>query len=163
MPDGVSEAAASARLRDAGDAILAGVERCMPGWVVVEVTSVLDAWGRLDADARERAEADARDAGVACAHRVTDELRALLALDPADQRATPLEIIRGAVREPSQVLERAGVPPVVRDEFDERTLPDDIYGLAPRTLGDLGDDSLAPLHLVWGLAKAAVLRARAGA
>ena len=30
--------------------------------------------------------------------------------------------------------------------------------LVPRTFGDLGDEDLAPLHLAWGLAKAAALR-----
>jgi hypothetical protein len=73
-----------------------------------------------------------------------------------------LEVVRTAVREPTGVLERAGVPPVVRDTFDERSWPDDRYGLVPRTLGDLGDPDLGPLQLAWGLAKAKVLRARAG-
>ena len=58
---------------------------------------------------------------------------------------TPLEIVRTAVREPSEVLERAGVPAVVRDAFDEQAWPDDRYGLVPRTLGDLGDADLGPL------------------
>ena len=40
------------------------------------------------------------------------------------------------------------------------TSADDIYGLVPRTLGDLGDPELAPLHLAWGMAKATVIRAR---
>ena len=84
------------------------------------------------------------------------------AADPAAQGATPLEIVRSAYREPTAVLEAAGVPPVERDGFDERAWPDDRYGLVPRTLGDLGDPDLAPLMLAWGMAKAAVLRARAG-
>jgi hypothetical protein len=77
-----------------------------------------------------------------------------------EQRATPLEIVRSAYREPTAVLRRAGVPEVVRDDFDARAWPDDVYGLVPRTLGDLGDDELAPLHLAWGLAKAKVIRER---
>jgi hypothetical protein len=48
----------------------------------------------------------------------------------------------------------------VRDEFQERTWPDDIYGLVPANLGELGDPDLAPLHLAWGMAKAGVLRSR---
>jgi len=71
-----------------------------------------------------------------------------------------LEIVRTAVREPTDVLRAAGVPPVMRDAFDERAWPDDRYGLTPSTLGDLGDPDLAPLQLAWGLAKAKVLRAR---
>jgi hypothetical protein len=58
-------------------------------------------------------------------------------------------------------LEAAAIPAVERDGFDERAWPDDRYGLVPRTLGDLGDADLAPLMLAWGMAKAAVLRARA--
>ena len=76
------------------------------------------------------------------------------------QQATPLEVVRSAYREPTAVLAAAGVRPIVRDEFDERAWPDDIYGLVPRTLGDLGDPELAPLHLAWGMAKATVIRAR---
>ena len=68
--------------------------------------------------------------------------------------------MRSAYREPTAVLVAAGIPPVARDDFDERAWPDDRYGLVVRTLGDLGDPDLAPLHLAWGLAKARVLRLR---
>ena len=104
-------------------------------------------------------------AGAAVAARIGDELRALFALDPADMPSTPLEIVRSAVREPTALLADAGVPPVVRDDFDERAWPDDRYGLVPHTLVDLaataaqGED-LAPLLQGWGLAKARVLRGR---
>jgi hypothetical protein len=91
---------------------------------------------------------------------VAGALRALLASDADEQAATPLEVVRTAYREPTGVLAAAGVPAVVRDEFDERAWPDDRYGLVPRSLGDLGDDALSPLHLAWGMAKAAVVRAR---
>jgi hypothetical protein len=102
----------------------------------------------------------ARAAGEAAAGRVAAELGELLALDPAEQRATPLEIIRTAVREPTAVLAAAGLPDVVRDPFHERAWPDDRFGLVPRTLRDL-DVDLAAVHFAWGVAKAAVLRARA--
>jgi hypothetical protein len=128
----------------------------------VSVARILDAWGKADDATRTKAAEDAVVAGRAAAARVTGELRVLFALDAAEQRRTPLEIVRTAVREPSEVLERAGVPPVVRDAFDERAWPDDRYGLVPRTLGDLGETDLGPLQLAWGLAKTKVLRARAG-
>jgi hypothetical protein len=147
-------------LQEAGDAIVAGVERELPGWVERSVTRILDAWGRTSAEARARAERDAVDAGRAAAARVTDELRALFALDPEHQRSTPLELVRHAYREPTAVLAAAGIPPVERDEFAERAWPDDTYGLVVHGLGDLGDDALAPLQLAWGMAKAKVVRAR---
>ena len=68
-------------------------------------------------------------------------------------------MVRGGIREPTAVLADAGVPAVARDEFEERSFPDDRYGLTPRTFADLGDDDLGPLHLVWGFAKAETLRA----
>ena len=157
------EDVAARRLADASDAIVAGVALEVPGWTQRSVARIADAWGRLDAEQRAALDHAARDAGAVAAARVTADLRALFAADASAQRATPLEIVRTAYREPTAVLEAAGIPPVARDPFDGRAWPDDRYGLVPRTLGDLGDPDLAPLHLAWGLAMAAVLRARAGA
>lgn len=148
----------SSRLREIGTAIVVGVERCLPSWVERQVERIVDAWGGLDAVAREQALEDAQVAGVAATARVGEALRVLLAAPLAEQRATPLEVVRSAYREPTAVLTAAGVPAVVRDQFDERAWPDDRYGLVPRTLGDLGDEDLGPLLLAWGMAKAAALR-----
>jgi hypothetical protein len=148
------------RLEETGAAIVAGVEAQLPAWTRAQVDRILGAWGRAPADVRARAEAQSAVAGDAAARRVVAQLRELFAVDPERQRGTPLEIVRTAYREPTAVLAEAGVPPVVRVEFDERAWPDDVYGLVPRTLGDLGDPDLAPLHLAWGMAKATVIRAR---
>jgi hypothetical protein len=159
-PPSDDEARALARLDEAGAAIVAGVEKNVPGWTRAQVNRLLDAWGRAPADTRDVVESRAVDAGAHAARRIVGELRALFAVDPERQPATPLEIVRTVYREPSEVLAAAGVPPIVRDEFDERAWPDDVYGLVPHTLGDLGDAELAPLHLAWGMAKATVIRAR---
>lgn len=160
-PDALARA--QAMLAEAAGAIVAGVERCVPAWVPAQVARILDAWGRTEPSARAEAEAAAAAAGPEVAARVADELRDLFAQDPADQMRTPLQVVRTAVREPTEILAAAGVPAVVRDEFEARTQPEDRYGLAPRTLGDLGDPDLAPYLLVWGRAKATILRARADA
>ena len=119
---------------------------------------LLDAWGRLEPDVRRDVVAQAGRAGEEAARRVSTELGTLFAEPPDRQRATPLEIVRSAYRELTAVLVAAGVPAVVRDDFDERAWPDDRYGMVPRTLADLGDDDLGPLQLAWGMAKAAALR-----
>lgn len=174
LPEGVRAArdvsierdpvAAEARGRETldatGAAIIAGVERTVPAWVAAQVSRIADAWGRLDSQARRALDDAVPEAGRAAARRVVGRLEPLLQTDPESQASTPLEIVRTVYREPTALLERAGVPPVVRDDFDERAWPDDLYGLVPRTLGDLGDDELAPLQLAWGVAKATVLRAR---
>ena len=165
------EAAAQQLLQEASDLIIAGVDRELPGWVERSTARILDAWaeaggadgpGRLDAGTRAQADRDTAVAGEVARARVVDDLRALLALDAAEQRSTPLQIVRTAHREPTALLESLGVPHVVRDEFDERSFPDDVYGLAPHTLGDLGDPDLGPLHLAWGMAKTRLLKVRRG-
>lgn len=158
----MDESDARARLDETGAAIIAGVERCLPGWVESQVERILDAWGRLDQRARTRAGEEAAAAGRLAERRVSATLAELFAAPAARQTATPLEIVRTAYREPTALLAALGVPAVVRDEFDERAWPDDRYGLVPRSLGDLGDDELAPLHLAWGIAKAAVIRSQRG-
>jgi hypothetical protein len=157
-PDAAS--AAEARLRAASDAILDGVTRTLPGWVERNIERIADAWGGLDPGARAALDARARGAAVDATVRVTGALRRLFLIDAHAQRSTPLEIVRSATREVTAALSGAGIPPVARSAFDERAFPDDLYGVTPATLGDLGDEDLAPLQLVWGLAKTEVLRAR---
>ena len=140
--------------------ILEGVERYGAAWVVRQVVMIIDAWGRLDGDARARVIADAEAAGETATARVTDALRALFARDPADQRATPLEIVRTLRWEASGVLAGAGVPEVERDQFEVRAFPDDVYGIVPLGLADLGDSDLAAVLMAWGVAKARILRDR---
>jgi hypothetical protein len=150
-----------ALMATSGEAILDGVEMQGANYATRRATDVLDAWGRVPVPEREGAIARLRDAGAAASRRVLGELRELLALDPSQQRRTPLEIVRTLGREPSEVLVALGVPAIVRDVFEERALPDDLYGLAPRTLSDLGDPEVGAMQLVWGVGKATVLRARA--
>lgn len=148
------------RLRATGDAILEGVVRELPGWIIRSVDRIIDAWGRLTPAEVDAARDGARAIGPIAAERVQGELRALLGADPADQWSTPLNIVRTAYREPTDLLEHYGIPPVVRDSFDERHAPADLYDLSPRAMADLGDPDLGPVLLAWGIAKAKVLRAR---
>ena len=134
--------------------IVERVERALPGWVDGQVRRIVDAWGRLAPDVAAQTAAAAAGAGDEAAARIGAALRAVMALDAADQRATPLQIVRDAYREPTAVLAAAGIPPVERDAFHEERWPDDAYGLVPEHLADLGDDDLGPLLLAWGLAKA---------
>jgi len=56
------EARALARLGETGAAIVAGVQRQIPGWARAQVERLLDAWGRAPDDARVRAEAKSAEA-----------------------------------------------------------------------------------------------------
>ena len=58
------------------------------------------------------------------------------------------------------MLRAAGVPEVVRDPFESRAFPDDVYGIVLKTPAELGDDELGGALLAWGMGKAKVLRSR---
>ena len=158
---GPEELTALARLREAAEALVTGVGPAVERWCVREVDRIVAAWGGLAGDRRAEVLREAAGAGRAAGGRVAGELAALLAADPDDQRATPLEVVRTAVREPTGLLAAAGLPYVVRDPFEERSWPEDRYGLSPRTLRDV-DEDLAAVHFAWGVAKAQVIRARRG-
>jgi hypothetical protein len=96
----------------------------------------------------------ARAAGLRAADSLAGPLRALVAADVDDQWTTPLALVRPVVAFATDVLEQAGVPPVVRDEFEERRFPEDLYGLTPASLAVLGEE-VGDLAIAWGAAKAA--------
>jgi hypothetical protein len=160
-PDEQAETDGRELMAEGSARLLDGVHRLGAAWVVRAVTNLVDAWGKLDAPARAQAIESATVAGAHAATRVEKELRTLFALDPVAQRATPLEIIRSLRREASAVLAAAGVPEVVRDPFETRAFPDDVYGIVLKTPAELGDDELGGALLGWGMGKAKVLRARA--
>jgi hypothetical protein len=141
---------ADAVLRSAGEALGAAVVAALPGWVERSVRGLVEAW-RGAAD--HAVLASAREAGVRAASEVGPEVRRLLAEDVDRQWANPLALVRRAVSYPTAVLRDAGVPEVVRDEYDEVHFPDDVYGLTPRTFADV-DPALQEVALVWGAAKA---------
>jgi hypothetical protein len=148
------------RMDEAAALIVDGVARLAGSWVERTVAMLLDAWGGLDDEGYARAIAAARTAGETASARVVRELQEFFAQDAATQRTTPLVIVRSLRVEPTQVLQTAGVPEVVRDPYEVRAFPDDIYGIVPRDVATLGDDDLGVALLAWGMGKAAVLGAR---
>lgn len=124
-------------------ALADGIEAALPGWVVRSVS-------RFAPELAERA----AEAGRQAAGDVGPRVRRLLEADIDGQRTTPLAIVRRyALRYPTEVLQAAGVAPVVRDEAAEELFPDDPYDLVPASFADL-DPELADAGLRWGAAKA---------
>jgi hypothetical protein len=137
--------------RYAGELVRA-VETTMGDWVESRVRSVLDAQHRpIDAQTATLIGA----ARIAATREVAAELRAVLALDIDEQRKNPLSILRAAVSYPTRVLRAVGARPVERDEFDERSFPDDEYALTPAAFADFGPE-VHDAGIVWGAAKAHV-------
>ena len=137
-------------MEEHAEVLAEAVDRVLASWVERSVAMIMGAYrGGVPAEVR----AAASEAGQVARSEVGAELRELLELDIDDQRTNPLAVLRGAVRFPTAVLRAAGVPPVVRDDFKERSFPDDIYDLAPATWRDV-DETLHEPGLVWGAWKA---------
>ena len=93
------------------------------------------------------------------ADALADPLARLLSADMDEQRGTPLTLLRSAHRPLTDLLARLGVPYATRDDADRTANPDDVFAVAPRTFGDLGE-AVHDAGLRWGVAKAFAHRAR---
>ncbi len=137
-------------------ALADAVDAALPGWVMRSVERVLRAQDRvLDGDVA----AAAADAGRRAAAEVGGAVRRLVAADVDAQTTTPLSLLRGAVRYPTEVLRAAGATPVRRDDFAVRNFPDDDYDLSPASFADL-DSSVQDPGIAWGAAKAHIILRR---
>ena len=81
------------------------------------------------------------------------ELENLLSRPYAEQRRSPLEIFQEAMAFPTAALSEAGAVPRVRDPVEMSALPGDLFGLAPASSAEMGED-VWRAHLNWGAAKA---------
>jgi hypothetical protein len=132
------------------EALAAAIEGAIGPWVERSVVRIMEAYA---GDVPDDVAADAGRAAAEATASVSADIRRLLALDAERQPTNPLSILRAAVRYPTAVLQRAGVPPVIRDEFRERAFPDDSYDLAPASWRDI-DESLHEPGIIWGAWKA---------
>jgi hypothetical protein len=137
-------------IRACAEPLADGIQRALPGWVARSVERVILAWaGQVPVAVGQAAQA----AGQAAQTEVGGAIRDLLEADIDEQRTTPLALLRGAVHYPTEVLRKAGVPPVARDRFTQEVFPDDDYDLSPASLADI-DPALTELGIMWGAAKA---------
>lgn len=104
---------------------------------------------KVDLDRMERAISD-------CRHDLLDRLGELLVEEAWEQRRNPLDLVRRATTGLTTELLAAGARPVARDEFKERSFPDDVLDLAPATWSDVHPD-LHDVGLEWGAWKAAAI------
>lgn len=137
----VSDADAQLMARISAE-LLAAVDATIGPWVIVAVTS-----RRPDLADRARHEAQR------CRTDIVTQLEELFALDIDAQQTTPLAVLRTAGAAVARVLDSGGEPRPVRDPFDVRANPEDVFGVGPSTWSDLGDE-VAQLGIAWGAGKA---------
>ena len=151
-----ARAADDERLASLAGSLAAAVDATVPGWIERLVLERVTAWrGDAGPDVAARAAA----AGAAARAEVSPRMHQLLATDIDQQRTNPLSLLRDVTHHAHEVLEELGVPPVARDEFAERSFPDDRFGLVPATWQDV-DPALHEAGISWSAAKAFVFKAR---
>lgn len=151
-----ARAADDAALAQHAAALADAIERVVPMWIEGLVLERISGWsGHVSPEIAAAAVA----AGAAASDEVMGPMRALLAADIDDQRQNPMALLRAVTHHADAVLADAGMPTSPRDQFAERSFPDDRYGLVPMAWLDI-DDSLHPLGITWGAAKAYVFKAR---
>ncbi len=102
-----------------------------------------------------------QDAGEHAWESIAVALRKALDLSNAAPGPNPLAVLRRVAVVPTELLRAAGASLPVRDEFNVRRSPDDVYDLEPATWRDFGDQ-IHDLGIIWGAAKThAHLAARA--
>lgn len=132
--------------------LLTVAERVVPSWVRSSIERHL-----VDANAGPSRDINAVIDRVAAG--ALRDLRDLLSLDPEQQSTNPLTVLRRATVPITAFLNESGVAPVRRDEFQQRSFPDDLYDLCPATWADVSDELVEP-GLEWGAWKAAVIISR---
>lgn len=90
---------------------------------------------------------------------VSEKLSALLLTDVDEQRVNPLHLLRQSTTFATSALRDAGAPQVKRDEFDQQSMPDDIYAFGPLTWRDLSEEA-HDAGITWGAWKAATVLTR---
>jgi hypothetical protein len=88
-------------------------------------------------------------------------LHDLLSRPFREQGRGPMELFQEAMRFPTEALAASGLEPPERDPGQVSALPGDLYGLAPASSQELGDEAWRA-HLAWGAAKARAMRPAVG-
>ncbi len=132
-------------------ALADAVDAAIVPWLVGAVVRRAADAGRTGPEVEQAA----AQAAASAAEETMPRIRTLLAEDIDVQATTPLALLRAAVGPATDALADLGVPPVERDDFEQRAFPDDVYALAPVAFEDLAPEVRGP-GLEWGAAKAFV-------
>ncbi|MFM7410254.1 MAG: hypothetical protein ACKO8T_08090 [Actinomycetota bacterium] len=136
--------------------LIIAIGHVVESWLVRIAVETYEAHGQsVTPDFRIAVEDAARAGG----EWVLARLKATLEVDVDGQRVNPLQTLREAVRFPTEVLREAGVPMKLRDEYDQKINPEDVYGIGPAHWNDI-DESLTEPGIVWGAAKASTVLQR---
>lgn len=95
----------------------------------------------------------------ASTHAALLDLRRFLATDVDDQKSNPLQLLRESTRLANELLASLTVAPAPRDEYEERAMPHDVFGVGPLTWRDLSEE-VHDAGITWGAWKAATVLSR---
>lgn len=142
--------------QDRAESLRVAVSQAYAPWLTARVTEVARASGRaLSPEARVQLSEIVRTV----ADDVLAEFSTLLSTDVDAQRENPLHVLRRGSRQIAEFLAAEKTPAPSRDEFEERAMPDDVYGIGPLAWRDLGE-RVHEAGIEWGAWKAATVLTR---
>ncbi len=128
----------------------------VPNWMTDRITSITRSGvGAVPKDM----EAEMPVAVGRVEHEIERALLQLLATDVDEQRQNPLHVLRSCVGPATELMQRYSVPMPMRDEFETRSMPHDVYAIGPLTWKDLGEE-VHEAGITWGAWKAAAILTR---
>jgi hypothetical protein len=141
-----------ARLRTLADLLADAVQEAVAPWLMAAAGRLAEVAGRtLRPDEMDRLERVAQTT----ANDVAPRVRRVLDADVDAGLGTPLAVLRDSTGSFTAALTGLGFEPVIRDGFERRNFPADVYDLGPATFADM-DPSLHEPGLAWGAARAHV-------
>lgn len=129
-------------------ALLDSVLAAIPSWLALKIATVAP-----------EVEIDTPSIVNSTMEFVRENLTELLSTDVDEQRVNPLHLLRQSTRFATAALRDVGVPPAKRDEFDQQSMPDDVYAFGPLTWRDLSEEA-HDAGITWGAWKAATVLTR---
>ncbi|MEY3805477.1 MAG: hypothetical protein RIR69_289 [Actinomycetota bacterium] len=137
-------------------ALCDAVVHAVPGWLTTRITALVEG---VSTDDRDKVLSALDDIVERTQRSVRHDLYGLLLQDVDEQRQNPLQVLRNSIKYATDVLNSCGIPHVVRDEFDVKAMPDDVYALGPLTWKDLSEE-VHEAGINWGAWKAATVLQR---
>lgn len=138
------------------DDLYQAVISAVPHWITTQVSEIASLSIN---ETTQEFQAALADVAEQIHQVVSQDLFSLLATDVDAQQSNPLHVLRASTSFATHLLQKFGVAPARRDEYEVRAMPNDVFSIGPLTWRDLGE-KVHEAGISWGAWKAATILTR---